>query len=319
MPAGRFSDKIFPGARFGMLTVLERIPRKDKRRSMLRCSCECGTICALPADNISRYVSCGCQKKVRMRALAEARVSPDEGYSLVVPGARFYRLTVVERIRNGEYATSLVHCICDCGKETKSNIDGLVAGKTKSCGCLAKETTARRNRETAKFDSFSVEHRLTFQSWRSMLNRCYYPRQKAYAEYGAKGVVVCSFLRESPENLVAFIGHRPDDKPTLDRFPLRTGNYTCGQCEECLANCWQPNVRWASRKDQALNRKSNVYLEAFGKKMTLSQWAEASGMDPDTIQTRIKRGGWDVPRALTTPDKKGNFFDPEAESGTINV
>ena len=203
-------------------------------------------------------------------------------------------------------------CECDCGNKKTLRADGLTSGNTRSCGCLnqekRKETITRRNEASAKFGSFSAEHPETFQSWRSMLHRCYYPSQKAYKDYGGKGVKVCEYLRESPHNLVTLIGHRTKGNPSLDRFPNHSGHYSCGVCSECLQEGWQINVRWTTRKGQALNRGDfNVHLTAFGKTMTKSQWMEASGLSWSCLTGRIRRG-WTIEKSLSTPDGDGNCY-----------
>lgn len=56
----------------------------------------------------------------------------------VYPDQRFTRLVVIRETvkRNGkQYAL----CRCDCGTEREVDIYGLLAGRTKSCGCLSRE------------------------------------------------------------------------------------------------------------------------------------------------------------------------------------
>jgi len=145
-----------------------------------------------------------------------------------------------------------------------------------------------------------------------MMTRCENEKATAYEAYGGKGVRVCEGLRETPENLVKLIGPRTKELSSLDRFPVHNGNYACGQCEECQQNEWEKNVRWATRKDQSNNRGStNVYLTAFGKTLTRSQWQDLSGIDEWRIHRRINELGWSVEKALTTPNKKGHCYKPE--------
>lgn len=310
---GRFSPKIFPGARFHRLVVVERIPGGNGKRAKVLCKCDCGKEVAVHGNDLTREASksCGCLNKELMAQRARER--SEQGYPTVYPGAVFHRLTVVERERNeqtGMY-TNRVHCKCSCGKGTLSNIDGMVSGCIKSCGCYNSDNTAKRNRDTAKFNRFSALYPLDFNNWSSMISRCYRPRQNAYQYYGAKGVFVCPFFRESPENLVSLIGHRSEEKNTLDRYPIHDGNYTCGQCPECVENDWELNVRWASRKEQSNNRSNNVYLTAFGKTLTRGQWQDLTGIDEWRIHRRIHELGWSVEKALTTPDRSGNCYKPE--------
>ena len=216
----------------------------------------------------------------------------------------------------GKATRTVAEVECECGTIKVIRIDGLTSGNTRSCGCLVKEVNgariSARNKESAKFSSFSRRYPKTFATWRSMITRCYNTKQKAYATYGKVGVVVCEGLRESPQNLVDLIGLRMKKKPSLDRCPIHDGNYTCGKCGECEEQGWELNIRWTTRKEQSENRgKFNVHLSAFGKVLLLSQWEKLSGIDARRISTRIRRDGWSVERALTTPDSKGNCYHPE--------
>lgn len=154
-----------------------------------------------------------------------------------------------------------------------------------------------------------------------MITRCYNPNQRSYADYGGKGVIVCRFLRESPWSLKELLGVAKKSAPSLDRYPIHDGNYTCGRCGECEANGWNLNVRWATRKQQSENRGNfNVRITAFGKTLLLSQWEALSNIDARKIRGRMKRG-WPAEKALGTPDGKGNCYRPDSGSGSgaVNV
>jgi hypothetical protein len=51
-------------------------------------------------------------------------------------GRRFHKLTVLSYDRTNKFRTSYWLCRCDCGKEKSVRGDGLVKGRTKSCGCF---------------------------------------------------------------------------------------------------------------------------------------------------------------------------------------
>lgn len=55
-------------------------------------------------------------------------------------GKRFGRLVVIERENKDKRHPHLI-CNCDCGKTVSVNVEQLLLGKTKSCGCMRIEKT----------------------------------------------------------------------------------------------------------------------------------------------------------------------------------
>lgn len=49
--------------------------------------------------------------------------------------------------------------------------------------------------------------------------------------------------------------------------------------------------------------KSNTFITYNGERMTISEWAETTGIARHTIYHRLKKG-WSVKQALTTPVKR---------------
>ena len=147
-------------------------------------------------------------------------------------GKRFGRWHVIalhpERSRRGE--TRWV-CRCDCGIERVVRSFRLRVGDTKSCGCLARERT-KTKREMLCARVYWV--------WRSMKQRCFNPRHRAYRYYGGRGITVCDRW-QSVQNFFADMGERPPGM-SLDRI-----NNDLGYFPE--------NCRWATKAQQMANRR----------------------------------------------------------------
>lgn len=83
-----------------------------------------------------------------------------------------------------------------------------------------------------------------YQIWASMKQRCFNPKSIGWRNYGAKGITVCDRWLLF-DNFLADMGE-PKPGQSIDRFPNNTGNYEPG------------NVRWATAKQQARNRRNTV-------------------------------------------------------------
>jgi hypothetical protein len=120
-----------------------------------------------------------------------------------------------------------------------------------------------------------------------MKARCGNPKDKAYYNYGGRGIRVCDAWLHDFSAFIGHIGSRPDPQHTLDRVDNSKG-YEPG------------NVVWATRKEQQRNRRVNRILTYRGKAMCVTAWAEEVGLCKDTIETRL-RLGWSTHEALTRP------------------
>jgi len=68
------------------------------------------------------------------------------------------------------------------------------------------------------------------------------------------------------------------------------------------------NCCWASRSEQARNRRSNNLLTFKGETRPIIEWAEITGLNPSTISIRTNRLGWSVEKTLTTPSRSGGIM-----------
>lgn len=201
-------------------------------------------------------------------------------------GLRFGRLIVKEfagkRIGKRGEAYYLWNCLCDCGEKSIVYAGSLNSGNTKSCGCLRGELSSTR--QTIHGLSQTPE----YEVWSNMKRRCQEESNKAWKDYGGRGITVCDRWMDFTL-FYSDIGPRPTPKHTLGRINNGAG-YSPSNC------------RWETKTAQNNNTRSNRFLTFGGKTMTVSEWGRHVGVSSGLIFCRL-RLGWSDERAVLTPVK----------------
>lgn len=134
-----------------------------------------------------------------------------------------------------------------------------------------------------------------FSILRDMKARCYNPSRNRYANYGGRGIKVCDRwlygdgVKSGIECFVADMGMRPSPEHSIERRD-NNGNYD-------PSNCY-----WATRKEQARNKRRTRFIEVSGKVMPLTEAIEVLGVNVhrEIVASRLSRG-WSVEDALKPP------------------
>lgn len=108
-----------------------------------------------------------------------------------------------------------------------------------------------------------------------MRRRCGNANDDNYRNYGGRGIGVCERW-SAFENFLADMGERPEGT-SLDRID-NDGHYSPENC------------RWASRGQQARNRRSNHLLEYDGRTWCMTDLAAHLNIPRHALDNRIRRG-----------------------------
>ena len=202
-------------------------------------------------------------------------------------GRTFHRLKVLSYVGHDSSGFCSWKCTCSCGQTIVTRGMSLQAGHTRSCGCM-------------KFVHGMGSTR-TYYSWVDMKRRCLNTNHYQYAKYGARGITVCKrwltftkFLQD--------MGVRPDGT-SLDRINGRKG-YS------------KQNCRWATAREQIINRSLTRWITFRGKTMCLADWAIPLGISASALAWRLDKAKWPKKYAMTlkgNPDRKlrdhqGRFY-----------
>ena len=195
-------------------------------------------------------------------------------------GKKFGRLTVLHDIEE-RYSDGGIQwaCKCDCGNTITTVGYSLTRGRTKSCGCLAREKASKRA------TTHGMKSSPEYHTWVSLRQRCLNTNNKDYNRYGGRGVLLHSRWRKF-ENFIEDMGLRPSSSHSIDRTD-NDGDYSPENC------------RWVTRNEQQSNKRNNHLITLRGRTMTQSAWSRKQNIPVDTLHLRLKRG-WSAEEALMT-------------------
>jgi hypothetical protein len=188
-------------------------------------------------------------------------------HQLFRSGMRFNMLALLNRV--GGHRKVTWRFICDCGQMVQRDIYQVQSGRVWNCGCIRRPPAVKHG--------FARAGKITrtYKIWSGMKERCDNPNKPGFQDYGARGITYDPRWAAFPVFL-ADMGEAPAGL-TLDRIE-NDGPYS------------KDNCRWATKRQQANNRRSSVFIEHAGKRQTQKQWADETGIPQMTIRNRLLAG-----------------------------
>jgi hypothetical protein len=188
----------------------------------------------------------------------------------VFKGQRFHKLTVNKVVRIPDkkgWNERFAECICDCGNKKLVRVPALFRKDHPigSCGCM----------------QFRVKHGQCYSPlygvWCSMKSRINCENDKAYKNYGGRGIKICDewydfikFFQWANEN-----GYKKG--LTIDRID-NNGNYEPSNC------------RWITYLVQQNNRRTNHLINYNGESLTMADFCRKYKLRYSLFNVRLHEG-----------------------------
>lgn len=186
----------------------------------------------------------------------------------------------------------------------------LLPGRTKNAilshGKVMKLIRSFNLREKTQFKpthGMSDKKIKAYSIWCGIRQRCNATYHKSYERYGGRGIKRCKEWDDF-EVFYKDMGDPPENM-TLGRIDNNKG-YS------------KENCKWESLIEQANNRSSSRFIEAYGKKLTIKQWSRETGIKRSTIEKRIDKYGWSSIDAISKPTRKTSKYIHHLSGKLIN-
>lgn len=186
--------------------------------------------------------------------------------------AKYNKLTPLQRVYGNMWLFQ-----CDCGNIKEIQYHAVRHGRVKSCGCYFVKCCKEGRNRLKHGDARSGQVVRLHNIWRKIIARCTNPKNASYQHYGARGIAVTPEWSDYTCFKEWAISAGYSDELTIERIN-NNGNYEPDNC------------RWATRKEQARNRRTSQKVIFKNKLITIAELSEATGIKAATLYYRNNRG-----------------------------
>ena len=213
-------------------------------------------------------------------------------------GKRYGRLVAIEACGKASNGTVLWRCKCDCGNEAIIRGPELTRGGTKSCGCLYKENIKSLHLKHGDTVKGGAYHKL-YQVWGAIIQRCTNKNSEPYERYGGRGISIFPEWKQYEKFKEWAVSQGWEPGLEVDRIDVN-GDYS-------PYNCRLTNDYFQNR-----NKRNNIFLDFFGKKIIAKDFARHFGVCYESFRKKTKEQGKEFAMqwAIKTCSKKlANVWD----------
>jgi len=203
-------------------------------------------------------------------------------------GQKFNRLIIQSQYYKNNKTRAI--CKCNCGVIKDINLYSVTSGNTKSCGCHRIENT--RKIGLVKGSKYKIAHKIFYNIWRGMIQRCTNPEMNNYKYYGGRGITVCDKWLDY-DNFIDDMYDSYSKGLTIERVNVN-GNYQPSNC------CW------VTKADQNRNQRKTIFITYNGQTKPRETWAKEYGLYGSTVKDRLSRG-MSIHDALNTPSRTKQY------------
>lgn len=260
--------KDLTGIKIGKLTVVKLSENKfDSNRTtkLWECKCQCGNILYKSARHLNEALK---NKKQISCGCSKIRDFTNKKIGDLV----------VKKFLYADKKNRFWLCECICGEIFIKTTKMLARGKY---FCIKKQ------KENTKY---IYRIRNVFYN---MKDRCYDKRNKSYKNYGGRGITVCDEWLNSVDSFVEWsLKNGYNENLEIDRIDNDKG--------------YSPeNCRWATREEQANNKRTVLKIEYQGKTQGLRKWCRELGLPYRKTHKRLFIYKWDIERCFDIGERVG--------------
>jgi len=178
---------------------------------------------------------------------------------------------IAEHFKRAKDKHKLWLCECNCGGADLYIASRVRRGRVTMCRICAAKSAGLKNK------THGMRNSSEYRIWGGIKTRCTNKNSPDYDRYGGRGVTMCDEWLGNFEAFLNHLGPRPSKQHSIDRIDNDKG-YEPG------------NVRWATTKEQARNRRNSTYVTDGMRVLHIIDVANELGITRGAAHLRLKRG-----------------------------